>query len=514
MTSNSFADQMMEGFNHLNITDLLDAREQYHVFLSKHPNVVATAIGRYLIRVDGDRPHNGKAKPPRTLGNSRVDPQKSWPCVLVFVDRWQSEEELVNTKSPGAVVPKTLYLPDGRAVPVCIVQARRDLEPVDTPITNQTRYPKSVIAGGYPLELRVQGRDRVATVGCLVTDGSRYYGLTNRHVCGEPGSVVYARLAGELVRVGTAARRDLQLQKLPFAEVYPGWPGAHLFVNADVGLVDIDNVNCWRTDIFQIGEIGPIADHNVNTLDLSVIGAKVRGFGAGSGAIAGQVSALFYRYRSMGGIEYVSDFLIGPVAADHAVVRRGDSGTVLCMETSEGLRPFAINWGAHEFFDGNQRTSMGYALATGLANVCRLLDVDLVRGWNVDQPYTWGKTGHFKIGFRAADLVINEKLAKLLEANQPSLGYSNDDLASGNTVGGTFTHHFVPLADVADIIWRSTRHNDEANHFSDIDESDPSVYDGRTLLELSLLDDDNIDIDVWLDFDKKNGCGESGFQAT
>jgi hypothetical protein len=248
----AFAEEMLDAFNHLSIGDLLAAREQYHIFLTKHPNVVATAIGRYLIRKpDVWSPTERRPKPPRTLANSQVDQAKSWPCVLVFVDRWQSEDELVASKSPGAVVPKTLYLPDGRIVPVCIVEAHRNPEPLEAPARGEIRYPKSVIAGGYPLVVEVQGRQHIATVGCLVSDGSRYYGLTNRHVCGEPGRLVYARLGGDLVRVGTSAARELQLAKVAFSELYPGWPGAHLSVNADIGLVDIDNINCWRTDVYQ-----------------------------------------------------------------------------------------------------------------------------------------------------------------------------------------------------------------------------------------------------------------------
>jgi hypothetical protein len=504
MNEDPFAAEMMEGFRHLNIVDLLAAREQYHVFLTKHPNVVATAIGRYLIRKpEYDKPDADGERPARTLANSGVDIEKSWPCVLVFVDRWQTEKELASSRKPVAAVPRTLYLPDGRAVPVCIVLAPRDLDPVDAPVANRTLYPTSVIGGGFPLEVTVQHRDHVATVGCLVTDGSRYYGLTNRHVTGEPGRVIQARLGGSLVPVGVAAGAEMQLSKLTFAEVYPGWPGAHLFVNADIGLVDIENLNQWRTDIYKVGPLGPIADLNVNSLNLSVVGKKVRGFGAGSGPIEGEVSALFYRYRSMGGIEYVSDFLVGPRDGQSALVRHGDSGSVLLLDTPEGLRPFAIVWGAHQFVEGGQRTSTGFGLATGLGNVCRLLDIDLVRGWNVDQPYTWGKTGHFKIGFRAADLVGNAKLSAFLRANQASLGYANDQLLSENVVTGQFTHDFVPLADVADIIWRTTRPDDESNHFSDIDESNPQVFGGRTLLELSLSNDDNIDIDVWLDYDRQ-----------
>ena len=78
----------------LSMHDLLDAREAYHVYLSTLENVVATAIGRYLIHKDDwyaknppDKPRPPdypKAKMPRTLENSVVRPW-SWPCVLVFV---------------------------------------------------------------------------------------------------------------------------------------------------------------------------------------------------------------------------------------------------------------------------------------------------------------------------------------------------------------------------------------------------------------------------------------------
>lgn len=499
-----FAREMQAGFQHLNIEDLLAAREQYHVFLTKHPNVIATAVGRYLIRVSELGKH-GKQKTHtvRTLANSRVDPATSWPCILVFVDQWQSEKDLIRANSPNAVLPKTLYLPDGRAVPVCVVEAERRLEVDDASRNQKIRFPKSVLAGGYPVQITSQGVERVATVGCIVTDGGKYYGLTNRHVCSEPGQVVSADFGSEDRRIGVAASRDLQISKLRFSEAYPGWPGEHLSINADVGLIELDDINYWRTDVYGIGALGPIVDLNVNSLNLSVIGRKVKGFGAASGEIEGRIDALFYRYRSVGGIEYVADFLIGPTPERPTVVMHGDSGAVLSLDTENGPRPFSLVWGAHEFVGDGGRGSLGYALATGLGNVCRILDVDVVRGWNVDLPYTWGKTGHFKIGFRAADLVGDAKLAELLSNNQDSLGYSNDALISEQTVAGKFTHDFVPLADVADIIWRTTRPEDESNHFADVDESHPSVYGGKTLLQISLEDDANIDIDAWLDFDRR-----------
>ena len=101
--------QDSDEFAHLSLRDLLAAREQYHIYLMRHPNVVATALGRYRIRKgdswptqDGPGPIHGKE--PRTIENSEVRPY-SWPAILVFVERWASDEEL------GAASRKTAAAP-------------------------------------------------------------------------------------------------------------------------------------------------------------------------------------------------------------------------------------------------------------------------------------------------------------------------------------------------------------------------------------------------------------------
>ena len=45
----------------------------------------------------------------------------SRPAVLVFVDHWMNEQEIAD--NPDAMVPRRLYLPDGRVVPTCVVFA-------------------------------------------------------------------------------------------------------------------------------------------------------------------------------------------------------------------------------------------------------------------------------------------------------------------------------------------------------------------------------------------------------
>src|SRR5688572_6423394 len=71
----------------MSVRDLLDARDAYHVHLSSLANVVATAVGRYLIHKDDwyathppDQPRPKdypRVREARTLANSVVRPW-SW----------------------------------------------------------------------------------------------------------------------------------------------------------------------------------------------------------------------------------------------------------------------------------------------------------------------------------------------------------------------------------------------------------------------------------------------------
>src|SRR5262245_48444949 len=171
-------------FASLSIHDLLDAREAYHVYLSSLENVVATAIGRYRIRKDDwyatnppdcPRPEDyPRANEPRTLGNSIIRPW-SWPAVLVFVREWKPRGELGNQK-----VPSSLYLPDGRVAPTCIIQATPD-ESIPPPVPGPSQV-SPLLGGGYSCLREHQGVRHMGTFGCLVYKGGSYYALTNRHV--------------------------------------------------------------------------------------------------------------------------------------------------------------------------------------------------------------------------------------------------------------------------------------------------------------------------------------------
>ena len=212
-------------YNMLSLRDLVAARDLYHLHLMDKQHVVATAVGRFLIRKSepwpkgkGDAVKHDTAmasqpvKEPRTLANSEVRPY-SWPCVLVFVDQWVDLAQIGYDFDPTQLVPRTLNMPDGTRVPVCVVYAPAVEAPAFEPVS--PRFPDQFIGGGYPIVARVQQEERVASIGCLVTDGHDVYALTNRHVAGRPGEELYSVIGGERVRIGVSS--DSQLTRKAIA---------------------------------------------------------------------------------------------------------------------------------------------------------------------------------------------------------------------------------------------------------------------------------------------------------
>lgn len=513
-------------YDSLDLRDLLDARDAYHLHLMNHPHVVASAVGKYRIRTadswpeaDGTVKHKGTGK--RTLANSEVRPY-SWPAILLFVDKWVDADEFGKggRYDPDQMVPRTLYLPDGRKVPVCVIQVEQVHE-TDQNVP-EVRFPLNNIGGGNPVLAEVQGRNHLATITCLATDGHRTYALTNRHVAGDAGELLFSKLNGQKMPIGRSSGK--QLTRLPFAEVYREWSGKGTFLNLDAGLIEIDDLNSWTAQVHGIGTIGPLADLSSANLSLSLVGCRVVGVGAVSGRMEGEISALLYRYKSVGGFEYLADFLIGPrtglepgkagkrsAAGDEFLTRPGDSGALWLLdpvaptrpagskdpEPRPEFRPFAMQWGS-QVFDQAEATS--YALATSLGSVCRLLDLDLVRGWNIDQTDTWGSIGHFSIAASVAACVTDRSLKTLMTKNAALISPSKDDIRSSE-FKGMGTAKFVPLADVPDMYWKQrvakqgfARAMEGPNHFADMDQARDA--DGKTLLDLT-LDEDFIDPKKW-----------------
>jgi hypothetical protein len=503
-------------FLSLSTKDLLDARDAYHVHLAHLNFVVGTAVGKYLIHeTDWEATHPPDQKPPkeyvpptrtyeRTLFNTVVKPW-SWPCVLVFVREWAPHEEFA--KSPDQMVPRALFLPDGRVVPTCVVKVEQ--EDGAAPSPPHLSFSKSRIGGGYLAVTEVQGREHVASIGCLVTDGDLTYALTNRHVTGEDGREIFTLLRGRKRRIGVSDKR--QIDRRPFQEIYRGWAGGNVLVNLDAGLIRIDNASEWTSQVVSMGTLDEVLDLTTDTLTLDLIDAPVRAFGGVSGELFGNVAALFYRYRSVGGADYVTDFLIRPRQDSESTTLRGDSGTLWFWEqpgsqkenTRARRRPFAVQWGGHSMLDdsGVSKRARSFALATSLSVICRELNVTVIRDWNSGLPEYWGDIGHYSIAFFAC-AEPSGKLGGLMMANQEIVSYPESKIRPSRIKergpGG-----FVPLADVPDRIWKAFNatgfrgSNEGPSHFADMDRplpDDPNK--GKTLLELC-EDPANIDPQFW-----------------
>jgi hypothetical protein len=285
-------------------------------------------------------------------------------------------------------------------------------------------------------------------------------------------------------------------------------------VNLDAGLIRIDDVKGWTAQIYGVGEVGDVWDLNVGTFRLDIIDCPLIAFGATSGLMKGRIMGLFYRYKTVGGIEYVSDFVIGP--RDNAKSLNnypGDSGTIW-FEDDHGpdvarnasgtrmLRPVAMEWGGQQLLAPNGKVPLQFSLGICMATLCRELDVELIGDWNAGHTEYWGEWGHVKIGSYATTVIADQfpKLAKMMSANADNIGLDDKMLADLKPhKNGTFS----PLADVADLVWRFTRHTDENNHFADMDKPGK---DGKTLLQLCAESPRNIDPKVWNDY--YDGIGE------
>ena len=531
-----------QDYNALSLLDVMKARDLYHLHLTERKGVIGTAIGRYLIRKEDSWPndkvkHKGTGR--KTLENTEIR-SYSWPCVLVFVEKWVDrhsfgarghEHEAAGRYEHNDYVPDRLHMPDGKVIPVCVIEAPTDIKAPEPPV--RPRLPKNFIGGGYPVYADVQGEEHIASVGCLVTDGHLTYAVTNRHVCGNPGEQLYSILEGEMVPIGISSSK--QLGRVTFTDIYPEWPGTNTWLTADVGLIEVTDKNRWTPQIYSIGIADAVADFSTQNLSLELINCDVRAYGAASYEMRGRIWGLFYRYKSVAGFEYVADLLIGPRPGHHFKTQHGDSGTLWLLEppTSDpdqrgdssaakiGLRPIAIQWGGFVFTDSAGVQRQPYALATLFSTVCQKLDVDFVRDWGFALPEYWGTVGHFTIANMACTIAGKQgsNLRKLMKANLENVTIKLEGITIQDTKGLS-KGDFVPLADVPDLVWKMPsgagsrgprgRNPEQPNHFADMDQEPP---DGTpTLLELC-KDASNVVPDVWIEYARKFPPKKGGSDA-
>jgi hypothetical protein len=481
-------------FRLLSIKDLIEARDSYHVFLTRKINVIGTAIGRSRNRIKGVP---GKA--PKTLENSEVR-SNAYPCILVFVKEWLVPEKFGVNKnlSYDDFVPSRLYLPDGRIIPVCVIETKWISRKDDSSI--KIKFPGSIIGGGYPVITKVQGEDRFATLGCLVTDGRLTFALTNAHVAGRPGEYLYTLKNGNEDYMGVTSQK--QLLKKPFSEVYEGFPSKHTLINLDIGLIELDDIQNISPQVFGLGELNGVADINHDTLSLNLIGCHLKGFGCSSGLMKGEIIALFYRYSTSGGYDYVADYLVGsrkgkgirnyiPFMPAH-----GDSGTLMVVDEpnkEEHMKVLGVLWGGQQDVSGNHVQQ--YGLVTNFGTICKLLDIELVYGWKKVDNY-FAAYAHTVLPSWCPEFVNDKTLKTLMNNNSVRFSLPISDTKPKDT-RGISNLDFVYLSDVPDLVWKSGKHRrgkEGPNHFADMDQKNK---DGKTLIDICTSDSTRINPAEW-----------------
>ncbi|MDR5837463.1 hypothetical protein [Caballeronia sp. LZ034LL] len=434
--------------------------------------------------------------------------------MLVFVREWVEPEHL-----GGNLVPRALYLSDGRVVPTCVVLAPAD-EEAGPPSPGPSQV-SPMVGGGYACLRTDQGIERMGTFGCIVNKDGSFYALTSRHVAGEPGQPVSAYVGDSTREVGNAV--NLGLSKLAFSEAFPEFSVLKGMLNFDVGLVRISDVSNWTSQVFGIGEVGESYQATAASLTLDLIGTPLRAFGGTSGVMEGEIKALFFQPRGTGGIEYSTDVLIGARKQtgtrtrpqEPPFTRPGDSGTLWFYDPpgtprethpdrlvheqapergalARRLQPVAVQWGGQRFRLPDGKAS-AFALGGFLSTVLRTLDLELEHDWSTGHDEYWGKLGHFAIGWKACEL-LKGKLSTLMLANQARIGFDDATLGQGKAFK-MGSNAYVPLADVPDYVWVHARPNEPIQHFADIDIVD--IDGGKSMLDRCHQDKRNCSATQW-----------------
>src|SRR5262249_38815224 len=296
---------------------------------------------------------------------------------------------------------------------------------------------------------------------------------TGRHASGEPGETLETLSGGRRGPIGRADRK--QQTRGVFEALYPEVPSRRTLVNLDVGVIELDDVTDWACRAHGVGGTGGMADLNAMNITTRLIEAPVVAFGGATGRLEGRIKGLFYRYRSVGGYDYVSDLVIAPrdldVDATTPHTQPGDSGAVwhlvIPREAPEGLlvsddeyegelRPLAMEWGGQTFQNDQNTGRFTFALATTLTNACRSLDVELVTEDHTGVNPYWGRFGHYSIAAIAIAALPLGDLRTFMEKNLDRVTFDHFDAKQMTEYlkNAKENGDYVPLADVPDEVWK------------------------------------------------------------
>jgi hypothetical protein len=212
-------------------------------------------------------------------------------------------------------------------------------------------------------------------------------------------------------------------------------------VNADVGLIEVTDKTKWTPQVYSIGVVDRLADLSIENISLQLVKARVRAYGCASGELYGRIWALFYRYKSIGGFEYVSDLFIGPRPGLPFQSFPGDSGTLWLLEPPGGPDPDdesddAKSWANSRAPEPAAKPARRKRAAAWRSGCCPL-------------ALQWG--GHVSLRRRHGEPVVRARHVPQHRL-QPPRGRSRARLGAGASDAGN--HRPLPIANIAcNIVW-------------------------------------------------------------
>src|SRR5262249_17978661 len=158
-------------------------------------------------------------------------------------------------KSAGAnAIPRSLYLPDGRIIPTCVIQAKPDER---LPGPSLGPFNTSLLLGvGYSCFRNHQVIHSFGPFACLPYQSASSYPLTDRCVGRGAGEGVRGVVRSSCQPLGASG--GVPCVRPLMSSVFPRYPAADVYLPLESGLLRIGDINDWSAQVFGIGEIGEL----------------------------------------------------------------------------------------------------------------------------------------------------------------------------------------------------------------------------------------------------------------
>lgn len=319
------------------------------------------------------------------LGYKYVNGQQTQhPSIIVFVPD-KIEEKLIPSSQ---VAPKELEAAGSNGdILYCktdIVRGGKTATAKEPPpltkenqeLVEELRKGRIGLVGGVQLGgIDENGQGYVGTAACAVTDKNGRKGfLTNQHVAGPPGRVIYHPRPGQYPIGKSVNAIEYKTDENHYGGI----------VDEHYAAVRVDSAFIWVREsvdnaihhgLHKLGSLGETLPIDIDTMD--IIGTQIVSIGRTRGIQKGIIVAYSYEWFDSEKWSIYTDLLIIGEQAEGAFSDKGDSGKLIV--TVDGKRPVALLWGGWQerLRKGYEQENWTYAIE--VSKVLKYLDLEIMR---------------------------------------------------------------------------------------------------------------------------------------